>query len=734
MLKAALLKMEQEFPPNAIKDGYQYFASGNVLSVKLSDGLLLARVKGASGRIYNVHMDFKNWPSQRERCDCAQRLKCKHVVACFFALQQKANLKVLKVHDIEVEPISPKFSISASDEVILVDDVEWYSEYISPRNDFFGYKLGILINGEKINILPFVLHYLHKSTNLDIYSTPDDKLVVLPISSGKWLEIKFGRIKPLLKLLINLGRYTKIEDDYVNIEEYQLMLLHEAELAIKATAARWQGTLDFQKKLVAILNKEFPNIEKPSGLRTTLREYQHCGLNWLQYIKNNGFSGILADDMGLGKTIQTLANFQFEKEQGNLKAASLIVAPTSLVANWLAEALRFTPELRVTVFHGFDRHSIDFADYDIIISTYGLIQRDKIRFLSYEFYYLILDEAQFIKNSRAKTTKVIQQLNARHRLCLTGTPLENNLAELWSLFNFLMPGLLGDSKDFRNTFRVPIEKENDLDCKILLKGRITPFILRRTKAEVLKDLPPKTEITRYIELSGPQQDLYEVIRLSMESKVREAIKSQGISLSNIVILDALLKLRQVCCDPRLLALEDAKMAYGFSAKLDALMDLLDNLMDEGRTVLVFSQFTSMLKLIEQVLIERSYSYLKLTGETKNRQELVDRFQKGEAPIFLISLKAGGTGLNMTKADTVILYDPWWNPAVQEQASSRSHRIGQVNPVFIYKLIVKDSVEEIILDIQNKKQDLYDNLLSEQSSYKLSLTQEDIAKFFGASKS
>ena len=730
MLKAALLKMEHEFAPNVIKEGYQYFARKEVLSVKLSEGLLLARVKGSSGRIYNIHIDFKVWPAQRERCDCLMHYKCKHAAACFFALQEKANLKVLKLDYIDVEPVIKPVQISPEDEILPFADVEWFSEYSLTKNDFFGYKLGILINDEKINILPLVVHYLQQFDSSDMSTTPDDQLVTLPITKGKWLEIQFGRIKPLLKLLINLTKHTKTKADYLEIEEYQLLLMQEAESAINATRARWQGTEDFQKKLLSLTKKDFPEIPKPEGLKTTLRDYQQHGLNWLQFLRNNGFAGILADDMGLGKTVQTLANFQFEKEQGNLQSASLIVAPTSLVANWMAEALRFVPDLRVIVFHGFDRHNVDFSDYDLIISTYGLIQRDKVRFLAYEFYYLILDEAQFIKNSRAKTTRIVQQLNAKHRLCLTGTPVENNLNELWSLFNFLMPGLLGDTKDFRQSFRVPIEKDNDRECKELLHGRISPFILRRTKSEVLQELPPKTEILRFVELVGPQRDLYEAIRLSMEEKVRSAIHASGLGRSQIIILDALLKLRQVCCDPRLLALEDAKIAHGISAKLDALMELLDNLMEEGRSVLVFSQFTSMLKIIENVLLEREYPYLKLTGETKNRQELVDKFQRGEVPIFLISLKAGGTGLNMTKADTVILYDPWWNPAVQEQAASRSHRIGQVNPVFIYKLLVKDSVEEVILDIQDKKHDLINSVLTGQNTNVTSLTEEDITRFFG----
>lgn len=731
MLKAALSKMEHEFTSDVVKSGYQYFARGDVLSVKLSEGLLRARVKGSSGHIYNIHLDFKTWPQVRERCDCAQRSKCKHTVACFFAIQERAKLAIIKPkHPIEKKP-QINAQVMPDDEILFAEDMNWYSEYSDEKRDFFGYQLGILIKDKQVNILPTVVHYLQQMERSDLEFIPDNKLINLPLAKNKWLRIEFARIKPLLRLLFSFGVDKKLKQDYLAIREYQLLMMREVELAISATAARWQATEEFQAKFTKLSSQDFPLIDVPNGLNASLRDYQQQGLSWLQFLRNNSLSGILADDMGLGKTVQTLANFQVEKQQGNLNSASLIVAPTSLVGNWLAEAERFTPELKVLVFHGFDRHNVDFADYDIIISTYGLMQRDKTRFLQYEFYYLILDEAQFIKNSRAKTTRVIQQLNAKHRLCLTGTPLENNLGELWSLFNFLMPGLLGDSKQFRQFFRTPIEKENDLDRKQILNGRISPFILRRTKSAVLKELPNKTEMTRMVDLVGPQRDLYEAIRLTMEDKVRLAIKAQGIGRSQILILDALLKLRQVCCDPRLVPLADAEMAHGHSAKLDALMDLLDNLIDEGRSVLVFSQFTSMLKIIEGVLQERNYSYLKLTGETQNRQQLVDRFQAGESQVFLISLKAGGTGLNLTRADTVILYDPWWNPAVQEQAAGRSHRIGQKNPVFIYKLIAKGSVEEVIMDIQDKKRDLYNSVLTGQNRVNLSLSTEDISKFFGA---
>lgn len=732
MLKAALQQMTHVFPASTLKRGLEYERLGYVLSIRLSDGLLKARVKGTSNQIYDVHIDLKTWPKTTSRCSCDYRIHCEHAAACLYALQAREN----KGGSNPMMPRDsyPKWQPSVNDHLIdLVvdsDETDWYTEVNVDTTDFFSYQLGILVDNQMVNIVPLVVDLIHQIGIDSLDALPDNKQVNLPFAKGKVLKITLGRIKPLIRLLLQYVTGPHQNPADLSVKREQLLLLQEAEASLASRAFKWFGTSDLQAKFHRLTTRSaLPDIVVPQGLRTVLRDYQQLGLNWLQYLRELQLGGVLADDMGLGKTVQTLAHLQYEKEQGRLKRASLIVAPTSLVMNWYEEAQRFTPELKVLIFHGSHRHRDAFDQYDLVISTYGLVHRDKARFLEYSFYYLILDEAQLIKNARTKTTQIVQQLQSQHRLCLTGTPLENNLGELWSLFHFLMPGLLGDAKQFRKWFRIPIEKHADKEQQALLVRRVSPFMLRRTKNQVARELPPKTEMTRMLELTGPQRDLYETIRMSMEKKVREAIAKKGLGKSHIILLDALLKLRQVCCDPRLIALTDASMAHGSSIKLTSLMELLDNLMEEGRSVLVFSQFTSMLKLIEQELINRNYSYLQLTGKTRNRQQVVHDFQEGKAPIFLISLKAGGTGLNLTRADTVIHYDPWWNPAVEDQATDRTHRIGQENPVFVYKLIGSGTVEEVILGMQAKKRKLFEGILSSHIDENLVLTEDDISQLF-----
>jgi SNF2 family DNA or RNA helicase len=342
----------------------------------------------------------------------------------------------------------------------------------------------------------------------------------------------------------------------------------------------------------------------------------------------------------------------------------------------------------------------------------------------------VADEAQAIKNARAKVAQALRELDSRHRLCLTGTPLENNLAELWAQFDFLMPGLLGDSRSFGQVFRGPIERAGDTDRRAALARRIRPFLLRRTKAAVARELPAKTEVVHRVELTGAQRDLYETIRLSVHERVRQAIADKGLEQAQIVILDALLKLRQVCCDPRLVKL-DAASNVTDSAKLDALIELVQPLVAEGRRLLLFSQFTSMLALIEGELKRCGIDFVKLTGATKDRRTPISRFQQGKVPVFLISLKAGGTGLNLTAADTVIHYDPWWNPAAEQQATDRAHRIGQDKPVFVYKLIASSTVEERIGGLQERKRALAAGILDGGERQGAALTRADVESLLAA---
>ncbi len=475
-----------------------------------------------------------------------------------------------------------------------------------------------------------------------------------------------------------------------------------------------------------------PRVAVSARVNAELRPYQCDGLTWMDFLRRAKFGGILADDMGLGKTLQALSLLQGELDAGRLTLPSLVVVPTSLLGNWQAEAQRFTPDLKVIVLHGKQRgqHFANIAKTHLVVTSYPLAVRDIAILTAQPWHYLILDEAQRIKNSRSQAALVLKSLQSQHRLCLSGTPIENHLGELWSLMDFVSPGLLGQEAQFREHYRVPIEKRKDTLQADNLAKRVRPFILRRTKNEVARELPEKTETLLRVELDGAQRDLYETVRATMDTKLRDAIAEQGLARNHIVVLDALLKLRQVCCDPRLLKnnLPQGPTELTASAKLELLMDLLPTLVEDGRRILVFSQFTEMLALIETELQSLQLKYLKLTGETIDRASMVSEFQNGDTPIFLISLKAGGVGLNLTAADTVILYDPWWNPAVEQQAIDRAYRIGQGKPVFVYKLVANGTVEEKMLEMQARKAGLADALLSGVAS-DASLTAQDFEELF-----
>jgi superfamily II DNA or RNA helicase len=603
----------------------------------------------------------------------------------------------------------------------------WEAEFDEEENGWFSLNMGIVVNGKRLALAP-LLHALFKTDSrwLDaqqINAIDDKEAIQLTLPDEGKVKVPAERIKPLARTLIEL--FDGKGGDSLRISRFDVARISEL-----ADMQRWQ--FKGIEAVVSLAHKlkntaGIQAVKPPENFALQLRPYQLEGLSWLQYLREQEISGILADDMGLGKTAQALAHLLLEKQANRMDKPALVVLPTSLIFNWKREAERFAPQLKVLSLHGKERNErfLGIKESDIILTTYPLLWRDEKALLEHEYHFLILDEAQTVKNVNSQAAQVVRKIQARHRLCLTGTPMENHLGELWTQFDFLLPGLLGDSKQFTRTWRTPIEKQGNQLRRDLLARRVRPFILRRRKEDVAQELPPKTLIVRTVELEGGQRDLYETVRIAMDLRVREEVQSKGFARSQIVILDALLKLRQVCCDPRLVKLENAKKVKE-RAKLDMLMEMLPELVSEGRRILVFSQFTSMLELIEIELATEKLGYVKLTGDTQNREEVVRRFQDGEAPIFLISLKAGGVGLNLNMADTVIHYDPWWNPAVENQATDRAHRLGQTKNVFVYKLVVAGSIEEKILALQEKKAELAAGILSEDSSGVVKFGEDDIA--------
>ena len=610
---------------------------------------------------------------------------------------------------------------------------DWYANVNQDSNEWFKLELGVDINGKNFNLLPFLVNYLGSLKGAqgitELQNLPDDHPLLIEQVNGRLLHIPLGKVRHILDTLIELHDPDVLDSDgKLELSRFQSSQL--AALDNERTKLVWAGGETVRKFGERLQN--FDGIEEitpPDTLKAELRDYQKEGLNWLQFLRKYELGGILADDMGLGKTVQALAHLLVEKQSLRADRPSLVVAPTSLMVNWKREAARFAPSLKVLVLQGTERKDkfSQIKNFDLVLTTYPLLSRDTDILLEHEWHIAILDEAQHIKNPKSKAAQTARQLKTRFRLCLTGTPMENHLGEIWSQFHFLMPGLLSSEKRFRRVFRSPIEKFQDAERSLKLRQRIAPFMLRRNKSEVATELPPKTEILSEVELEGAQRDLYETIRVSMHDKVKQAIQHTGIGRSQIIILDALLKLRQVCCHPQLLKLTSAKKVKQ-SAKLNQLMEMLPEMVEEGRRILLFSQFTSMLAIIEEEITKRNIPFVKLTGQTRNREIPIDEFQAGKVPVFLISLKAGGSGLNLTAADTVIHYDPWWNPAAENQATDRAHRIGQDKPVFVYKMITSGTVEEKIVEMQARKQALADALFAEGKQGS-GLNAEDLQSLF-----
>jgi len=602
------------------------------------------------------------------------------------------------------------------------------------RIDWFELGMGVSVDGQKLDLAPIladlVLHdKLDPATVTAMAAEGED--IYIPLDDGRHLALAAKRFLPVIIALheLTMGGSVIAKNGRVQISKAETALLSVLE---QQEGIVFKG-MESLRRLASAYSQHaaagIAPVALPDSFKATLRPYQEEGVAWLNLLRDVGLGGILADDMGLGKTVQILALLCIEQAQGRLTQPALIIAPTSLMTNWQNEARKFAPGLRLLLLHGATRRERfeQIAQHDIVLTTYPLIARDQAVLLERNWHMTILDEAQVIKNPNAATTKLIRDIKSTHRFCLTGTPMENHLGELWSLMSFVNPGYLGDKSGFARRWRNPIEKHADTDRGKTLARRVKPFMLRRTKQAVAAELPPKTEITESITLDQQQRDVYDSIRLSMHQKVRSAIAAKGLAKSHIIILEALLKLRQVCCDPRLLRLSSSKPVL--SAKLERLMEMVQELLDEGRKIIVFSQFTSMLDLITQRFQTAGIEYSLLTGDTRDRKTAIESFQAGLVSVFLVSLKAGGVGLNLTAADTVILYDPWWNPAVEEQAIDRAYRIGQDKPVFVYRLVASHTIEEKMDELKAKKRALANSIFDPTGNPTTALTEADLDNLF-----
>ncbi|WP_394205832.1 DEAD/DEAH box helicase [Shewanella waksmanii] len=614
----------------------------------------------------------------------------------------------------------------------------------SKKDHRFSLVLGVEVDGQQVNLLPLIVRAIRQRKISSLATETDNSAnaatnFMLELDSGEELNIPGDRVARIVSVLDELYQANPLNNkNQLELAHHQLGKLNEIATIIESTQdgvvdqLDWQGDI-WLKQLAENLAEEVgtqpqDSFVSPEGLKATLRDYQKQGAAWLSFLRQQQFNAILADDMGLGKTLQTLAVILADKQAKRLENPVLIVAPTSLLTNWSIEANKFAPSLVTNVWRGRTRHDEAhmLTDSDIVITSYGLLAQDYDQLRQCQFDTLVLDEAQTIKNSRSRITKLVNGMKTKHKLCLTGTPMENHLGELWSLFNFLMPGFLGTASQFKRKFKLPIEQDNAQLVQEMLRARIKPFMLRRTKLQVATELPQKTVMNVTLTLNQTQAELYESVRAVMEKRIQAVVKESGFKHNRLAVSNALLRLRQICCDPKLLGVESDvdPMQAERSAKMTWLRDKLPSMIEEGRKILIFSSFTTMLDQIAAELEDLEIDYLQLTGKTRNRDSLIERFQQGDVPIFLISLKAGGAGLNLTRADVVIHSDPWWNPAAEEQASDRAYRIGQTKPVFVYKLICKDTVEERIQALQQTKMHLASGIYQDENLPSMQLGSDE----------
>lgn len=616
--------------------------------------------------------------------------------------------------DISSNLIAQGFEIYGQDSLInykILKDEPQLQLKVSSGIDWFDIKADVDFNGKKVGFDTITKALCNHERFIKL---SDGSIGIIP---KKWLSKLSGVIGFLEK--------DKKQDSFKAVPQ-QIEII-EALIDISKKA-------DVDKKYKEIKNKfkEFKEIKEvslPKTLIGELRPYQKSGYDWLHFLKEFSFGGCLADEMGLGKTLQILALLLYEKEQGN-SSTSLVVVPTSLIFNWIQEINKFVPSLKIYIHHGQDRirniKKISEIENDIVLTTYGTLRNDIELFKEKQFYYIVLDESQQIKNPLAKNTRSVYNLKGEHRLVLTGTPIENNYLELWSQFSFLNPGLLGSIEYFKNTFMKNLEKNKKEERVNALKGIINPFLLMRKKNAVAQDLPEKQITTLYCEMEEEQRIIYEHWKEKFRTEIKESIERDGFMKSKLKIIQGLTRLRQICNHPSLVD-ESFK---GESAKFNLLIRQIEEVVESNHKVLIFSSFVKMLSLFRKYFLDKGIIFSYLDGQTKNRKEVVTQFQEDKnIKAFLISIKAGGLGLNLTAADYVFIVDPWWNPAVEMQAIDRTHRIGQVNKVFVYKAITKDSVEEKILELQESKKEIVEKVITAEEGMLKQLNQEDIQKLF-----
>ncbi|MVN92062.1 DEAD/DEAH box helicase [Mucilaginibacter aquatilis] len=579
---------------------------------------------------------------------------------------------------------------------------------VNENNDWFDIHAIVHFGPYQIPFMDLRNHILNRKKE---FTLPSGEIAVIP---EEWFA-QYG----------NLLNFTEGNKE-LKLRKHHIGLINdlaEGDLASITINRKLQKLTDFE---------ELEDVAPPMNFAGSLRPYQQAGYNWFHFLKDYHFGGCLADDMGLGKTIQTLALLQKNKEDAAAIGAtctSLLIMPTSLIYNWINEAARFTPTLRMMVHTGAFRYKSPdvFGKYDVVVTTYGISRIDVELFKAFFFDYIILDESQNIKNPSSKSYQAVKQLKSRHKLILSGTPVENTVNDLWTQMSFINPGLLGSQQFFLNEFVTPIEKKKDEDKAHRLQALIKPFVLRRTKEQVATELPPKTEQLFYCKMTDEQSTVYEKIKSEYRNELLQSLEDGTFAQTQIQVLQGLIKLRQIANHPSMID----ESYEGDSGKFEDVVHTLSNVLDGGHKVLIFSQFVKQLNIYRQYFDQKNIKYTYLDGSTQNRGEVVKKFQQdAKTQVFLISIKAGGVGLNLTEADYVFILDPWWNPAVEQQAIDRTHRIGQTKNVFIYKFITKDTVEEKILALQQRKLTVARSLITTEESFIKSLSADDIREILG----